>query len=282
MVLVTGAGGSIGSELCRQIARANPRKLLLLDKSENSLFYVNLEIANTLTRIASKPFLMDLLNADRVKEIVRGELGTSLDIIFHAAAYKHVGLLELHPQEAIRNNVLGTRNIAEAAIACGYPLCQHLHRQSSESAQLHGTFQNITELCVQACSTTDAFLERPFRQRGRKHGERFTALLGPDSEGRAHPGYGSSRRSVLHVRAGSRAFDSAGRGPRQGWRNVRFRYGRTGEYLRTGADDDAFLGTRPDGDLSIEFTGLKKEKKSTRNCGKAGSTRWRPNPSESS
>jgi FlaA1/EpsC-like NDP-sugar epimerase len=152
VVLVTGAGGSIGSELCRQIANAGPRKLLLLDKSENSLFYVNLEIRECLDANRAKPFLIDLLNADRVKEIVRGERP---DIIFHTAAYKHVGLLELHPQEAIRNNVLGTRNLAEAAIACG---TRHFVNISTDKAvspsSYMGLSKTLTELCVQALGTS--------------------------------------------------------------------------------------------------------------------------------
>ena len=111
VVLVTGAGGSIGSELCRQIAEAGPRKLLLLDKSENSLFYANLEAVERLGPGRPKPIFADLQHRERVREILLNERP---DIIFHAAAHKHVGLMELHPREAIRNNVLGTRNLAAA------------------------------------------------------------------------------------------------------------------------------------------------------------------------
>ena len=148
VVLVTGAGGSIGSELCRQIASARPRKLLLLDKSENSLFYINLEIRERMAATLTKPFLMDVLSADRVTEMFRAERP---EIIFHAAAYKHVGLLELHPQEAIRNNVLGTRNVAEAAIASG---TRHFVNISTDKAvnprSYMGLSKTLTELCVQA------------------------------------------------------------------------------------------------------------------------------------
>jgi FlaA1/EpsC-like NDP-sugar epimerase len=148
VVLVTGAGGSIGSELCRQIAKANPRKLLLLDKSENSLFYVDLEIRESLDAVRVKPFLMDLLSGDRLKEMLRAERP---DIIFHAAAYKHVGLLELHPQEAIRNNVLGTRNLAETAIACGVRHFVNISTDKAVSPRSYmGLSKTLTELCVQA------------------------------------------------------------------------------------------------------------------------------------
>lgn len=148
VVLVTGAGGSIGSELCRQIASAKPRRLLLLDKSENSLFYVNLEIRERLAAASTKPLLMDLLSADRVKGMLRTERP---DIIFHAAAYKHVGLLEMHPQEAIRNNVLGTRNVAEAAIACGTRHFVNISTDKAVSPRSYmGLSKTLTELCIQA------------------------------------------------------------------------------------------------------------------------------------
>ena len=116
VVLVTGAGGSIGSELCRQLASAGPRKLLLLDKSENGLFFANLEAVELLGAKNVKPFLADLVDRDRIRGIMKAE---QPDIIFHAAAYKHVAMLEAHPKEAIRNNVIGTRNIAEAAVEFG-------------------------------------------------------------------------------------------------------------------------------------------------------------------
>lgn len=108
VVLVTGAGGTIGSELSRQIAAANPRRLLLLDKSENSLFYSHLEISERFPDVEIKPLLVDITQKDLICGIFAEERP---EIVFHAAAHKHVGLLEMHPMEAIRNNVLGTRNL---------------------------------------------------------------------------------------------------------------------------------------------------------------------------
>ena len=112
VVLVTGAGGTIGSELSRQVAAANPRLLLLLDKSENSLFYTHLEIMERFPGLAVKPLLADIVQRELIRKIFAQE---KPQIVFHAAAHKHVGLLELHPKEAIRNNVLGTRNVLLAA-----------------------------------------------------------------------------------------------------------------------------------------------------------------------
>ncbi|HKS83811.1 MAG TPA: nucleoside-diphosphate sugar epimerase/dehydratase [Candidatus Acidoferrales bacterium] len=146
VVLVTGAGGSIGSELCRQIARAEPEKLLLLDRSENSLFYINMEVTEHLEPGRVVPLLADLLNRDRIREILRAERP---DIIFHAAAHKHVGMLELHPQEAIRNNVLGTRNIAEAALECGTRRFINISTDKAVSPRnFMGLSKKVTELCI--------------------------------------------------------------------------------------------------------------------------------------
>lgn len=147
VVLVTGAGGSIGSELCRQIAQANPRKLLLLDRAENSLFYVNLEVSERLEPARVKPLLVDLLHMDRLREILREE---KPEIVFHAAAHKHVGMLELHPEEAIRNNVLGTRNIAQAAVECGGSRFVNISTDKAVSPRNYmGLSKKMTELCIQ-------------------------------------------------------------------------------------------------------------------------------------
>lgn len=112
VVLVTGAGGTIGSELCRQIAAAGPRMLLLLDKSENGLFYTHLDLMERFPQVPMKPLLVDIVRGEAVRTLFAEE---KPEVVFHAAAHKHVGLLELHPKEAIRNNVLGTRNLLLAA-----------------------------------------------------------------------------------------------------------------------------------------------------------------------
>jgi FlaA1/EpsC-like NDP-sugar epimerase len=147
VVLVTGAGGSIGSELCRQIAEADPKMLLLLDKSENSLFYVHREVCERLGASRAKPLLTDLVYRDRVREILRDERP---DIIFHAAAHKHVALLELHPHEAIRNNVIGTRNLAEAALDCGVARFVNISTDKAVNPKSYlGLSKKLTELCMQ-------------------------------------------------------------------------------------------------------------------------------------
>jgi FlaA1/EpsC-like NDP-sugar epimerase len=111
-VLVTGAGGSIGSELCRQIVGFEPRLLVVIDVCENNLFDIEMELRDLKTKTVIAAELVDVKNRDGLEAACKRYLP---QLIFHAAAYKHVPLMERHPQEAVHNNVLGTRNVAEMA-----------------------------------------------------------------------------------------------------------------------------------------------------------------------
>ncbi|MDH4236479.1 MAG: polysaccharide biosynthesis protein [Nitrospira sp.] len=115
-VLVTGAGGSIGSELCRQIAQYKPESLVLFEQYENSLHALLLELRASFPHVGVLPVVGDVTMPDRVGEIFRQ---TGPDLVFHAAAHKHVPLMELNPKEAVRNNIMGTRIVAEAALRTG-------------------------------------------------------------------------------------------------------------------------------------------------------------------
>ncbi len=113
-VLITGAGGSIGSELCRQVARLEPRRLILLGHGEGSLFTIAGEIATILPANRIRTVLADVADATRIRSVFAAERPT---IVFHAAAHKHVTMCEENVCEAVRNNVLGTRVLAIAAAA---------------------------------------------------------------------------------------------------------------------------------------------------------------------
>lgn len=107
-VMVTGAGGSIGSEICRQIIKANPEKLILVERSENSLFLFEREMVRNGYEAFCVPCIADICDEQRMRslfEVYRPE------IVFHAAAHKHVPLMEANPSEAVKNNVLGTANL---------------------------------------------------------------------------------------------------------------------------------------------------------------------------
>lgn len=115
-VLVTGAGGSIGSELCRQVAHANPKHLVLVGHGENSIFEVTAELRLRFPAIAIQTVIADVRDRERIWRIFQA---IRPDAVFHAAAHKHVPLMEENVAEAVTNNILGTRNVVEAAAAAG-------------------------------------------------------------------------------------------------------------------------------------------------------------------
>ena len=115
-VMVTGAAGSIGSELCRQIARLAPARLILFEIAESPLFYLELEMRKDFPTVSLVTVIGDVRDRGRVEEVVRAHRPA---VIFHAAAYKHVPMMEIHPAEAVKTNVLGTRIVAEAAARFG-------------------------------------------------------------------------------------------------------------------------------------------------------------------
>ncbi len=115
-VLVTGAGGSIGSELCRQIARYKPSQLVLFERHENSLYAIDLELRESFPQMKTLPIVGDVTVPQQVNGVFRA---CKPNLIFHAAAHKHVPMMELNRVEAIRNNIIGTRIAGEAALAAG-------------------------------------------------------------------------------------------------------------------------------------------------------------------
>ena len=115
-VLVTGAGGSIGSELCRQIARLGPQRLVLVDQGETALFEIERELVDERGFAAAVPVLGDCKSETKMRQVMERY---QPEVVFHAAAYKHVPLMEANPLESVRNNVLATRIVAEAAIEFG-------------------------------------------------------------------------------------------------------------------------------------------------------------------
>lgn len=111
-VLVTGAGGSIGSEICRQVLRLNPTKLILLGRGENSIYEIHRELSEKAPKGALVPYIMNITNREGMEQVYRQY---HPQVVFHAAAHKHVPLMEAEPEEAVFNNVTGTLNTAELA-----------------------------------------------------------------------------------------------------------------------------------------------------------------------
>ncbi|EPD52356.1 hypothetical protein HMPREF1210_01709 [Paenisporosarcina sp. HGH0030] len=116
-ILVTGAGGSIGSEICRQVMRFSPKQLILLGHGENSIYLIDQELQNIAgTGTDIRPIIADVQDRARIFDLVDEYRP---DVIYHAAAHKHVPLMEYNPMEAVKNNIFGTKNVAEAADTFG-------------------------------------------------------------------------------------------------------------------------------------------------------------------
>jgi len=146
-VLVTGAGGSIGSELCRQIARCEPSSLIMVDQGEGSLFQIEQELAGERKFARTRAIVADIANRARIRAIFDEY---KPDIIFHAAAYKHVPLMEANPIEAIENNLLNTRVVAETAIQAGVERFVFISTDKAvHPSSVMGTSKALTERLVQ-------------------------------------------------------------------------------------------------------------------------------------
>jgi len=146
-ILVTGAGGSIGSELCRQIARFRPARLLLLGHGENSIYNIEQELSRKFPSLARDVIIADIRDANKMLAILRRYRP---QIVFHSAAHKHVPLMEQNVDEAITNNVLGTRNVVRAALAADV---QRFVLISTDKAvrptSIMGATKRIAEMIVQ-------------------------------------------------------------------------------------------------------------------------------------
>jgi O-antigen biosynthesis protein WbqV len=153
-VLVTGAGGSIGSELARQIAASGPAQLILLDAAEANLFYIDRELGEAWPHLARREVLCDVRDAARLERVFAAE---KPELVFHAAALKHVTLVENHPCEGVRTNVLGSRNVAAAAKASG---AAHLALISTDKAvapaSVMGATKRVAEAVVRQFGASDA------------------------------------------------------------------------------------------------------------------------------
>jgi FlaA1/EpsC-like NDP-sugar epimerase len=151
-VLITGAGGSIGSELARQVAYAAPAKLVIVGHGENSIFDIAAELRQRFPGVAVEAVIADIRDRDRIMRVFRS---ASPDVVFHAAAHKHVPLMEDNASEAVTNNVGGTRNVVDAAIAVGV---QRFVMVSTDKAaapsNMMGASKRVAELMVQRAART--------------------------------------------------------------------------------------------------------------------------------
>ncbi len=152
IILVTGAGGSIGSEMCRQVCNFKPKLLLLIEQAENPLFYIERELRKKFPEARIKTIICNITDRIRVEGIFKKY---KPEVVIHAAAHKHVPLMELNPGESIKNNVIGTQNIADAADKYG---ASNVVMISTDKAvnptSIMGSSKRIAEIYIQGLNRT--------------------------------------------------------------------------------------------------------------------------------
>jgi len=152
IILVTGAGGSIGSEMCRQLCKFNPKLLLLVEQAENPLFYIERELCKKFVDVTIKAIICDITDKNRVDEIFREY---KPQVVIHAAAHKHVPLMELNAGEAIKNNISGTQIVADAADNYGATNFVMISTDKAVNpTSIMGSSKRIAEMYIQDLSRT--------------------------------------------------------------------------------------------------------------------------------
>jgi len=152
VILVTGAGGSIGSEMCRQVCAFGPKLLLLVEQAENPLFFIEQELRKSFPAVQMKAVICDIAETARVNQVYEKH---HPQVVIHAAAHKHVPLMEGNPGEAIKNNVVGTRNMANAADAFGTDDFVMISTDKAVNpTSIMGSSKRIAEMYIQDLSNT--------------------------------------------------------------------------------------------------------------------------------
>ena len=264
-VMVTGAGGSIGSELARQVARFQPKKLLLVERAEFALFEVDGELRRTRPEVDIGPLVADVCDEARMRMLLQEH---APQVIFHAAAHKHVPLMEANPSEAIKNNVLGTRLLGELAIEHNVEAFVHdLDGQGRAPDVHHGSDQargGARDPGPRA-DEQHALRRRPVRQRhrlGRLGGSRSSgsrsARGGPVTV--THP---EMRRYFMTIPEASQLVLQAG-AMGEGGEIFILDMGEPVRVLDLAEEMITLTGLRPYVDMDIVFTGLRPGREALR------------------
>ena len=152
VILVTGAGGSIGSEMCRQVCAFGPKLLLLVEQAENPLFFIEGELRRNYPGVKLSAIICDITDKTRVEQIFSDYRP---EVIIHAAAHKHVPLMEVNPGEAVKNNVLGTRTVADAADAFGAASFVMISTDKAVNpTSIMGSTKRVAEMYIQDLNST--------------------------------------------------------------------------------------------------------------------------------
>jgi FlaA1/EpsC-like NDP-sugar epimerase len=152
VILVTGAGGSIGSEMCRQVCNFEPKLLLLLEQAENALFFIERELRKSFPKVAMENIICDIIDKRRVEQIFEK---FRPEVVIHAAAHKHVPLMEINSGEAIKNNVVGTKTVADAADKYGAGSFVMISTDKAVNpTSIMGSSKRIAEMYIQDLNKT--------------------------------------------------------------------------------------------------------------------------------
>jgi FlaA1/EpsC-like NDP-sugar epimerase len=175
-ILVTGAGGTIGAELARQIAAFSPRRLVLLDNGEFALYGIEMELRERFPGLRPVPLLRDVRDRAQIDEVAAAE---KPEIVFHAAALKHLPMVEANPIEGVLTNVVGSRNVAEAARAYGTSLVVMISTDKAVNpASVMGATKRLAESFCQALDLYEARRRAPLSHGTRYVTVRFGNVLG--------------------------------------------------------------------------------------------------------
>jgi FlaA1/EpsC-like NDP-sugar epimerase len=261
VVMVTGAGGSIGSELCRQIARFKPSQLLLVEQAENALFEINRELHQRFPAVNFVPCIADICDRNRMEAIFERNKPS---VVLHAAAHKHVPMMELNPGEAIKNNVGGTRLLADLSHAHGVERFVMISTDKAVNpTSMMGASKRIAEIYVQAMSQ---------RSKTRFVAVRFGNVLG--SAGSVLPIFREQiarggpvtvthpemRRYFMTIPEASQLVMQAGAMGRGGEIFV-LDMGEPVKIVDLARDLITLSGLKPDIDIEIQFSGMRPGEK---------------------
>ena len=260
-ILVTGGGGSIGSELCRQIAKFNPKKLIVLDIYENNAYDLQMELNYEFPNLNKEIIIASVRDFDRLKEIFDDY---KPDVVFHAAAHKHVPLMENNPAEAIKNNVIGTYNVVKCSHEAGVKRFVQISTDKAVNpTNIMGATKRFCELIIQAfdsISDTEYVAVRfgnvlgsngsviPLFKKQIAHGGPVTVM---------HP---DINRFFMTIPEAAQLVIQAG-GMAKGGEIFVLDMGKPVKIVDLARDLITLSGLEPDVDVKIEFVGLRPGEK---------------------
>ncbi len=264
VVLVTGGAGSIGSELARQIARYRPARLVLLDHAESALYFTTLDIEAVAPGVQVVPVVCDIANEHAVSQAFADH---QPQLVLHAAAYKQVPMMEINVIEAVRNNVLGTLLVADAAATWGAEQFVLISTDKAVNpSSVMGATKRVAELSHPGSAVPPPCVHRlpssAVRERSGFGRKRRPAVRAATGQRRTVDGDPPGRRTVFHDYRRGCAARAPGGGAARGHRtNHHARDGPSGSGSRSGRKMIRLAGQEPYRDVQIVFTGLRPGEK---------------------